>query len=219
MYFWQQLTPQNSNITLVCVGDRIIYRVILTCRRFMVKYFNISRALSPFWKLRGKGSGPWVSQNFGQKNGVLSWKLGLVRDCMNCTSLFSSLGSSSSPLWGLAACSSGHTFPDHHKLLKAVSCLTHLPFSCVSPWAESVAPQAKGPQKQSWRKHGASPRAFTFGTRNNCKQKKKPKKTNKEKWKYLSYRIAAFFPVLKRPIIAPSPDWMAAITNSKKYLY
>lgn len=76
---------------------------------FMVKHFSVSRALSPYWKLRRKGLGQDRTRSQPEvwtKNADLDWRSGLVRDFMNCTSLFSSLGGSSSPLWGLAARSS-----------------------------------------------------------------------------------------------------------------
>lgn len=224
MYFWQQLTPQNSNITLVCVGDRIIYRVILPCRRFMVKYFNVSRALSPCWKLRGKGL--WQDRTLTQPE---LW----AKKCSSFLKVKLSQG-----LYEL-----------HQPLLISrkfflsslrFGCLllrTHLPRSsqtsqgCLLPDTSSLLlclslGRVSGtPSKGQWHlrsKAGGNmepPGLSPLAQETVVNKKTKKKKNQQGKMKISLLQDCCLFPVLKRPIISPSPDWMAAITNSKKYLY
>lgn len=130
-------------------------------------------------------TGPWVSQNFGQKNADLAWRLGLVRDFMNCASPFSSLGGSSSTLWGLAAISSQTS---QGCLLPATSSLLLCPsLSRVSGSPSKGASEVK--LEESW----SLPQGFHLKTQ--------------RKMKISILQDCCLFPVLKRPIIAPSPDW------------
>lgn len=154
--------PQNINITLLCVGDNHL-QCNLTCRGYrvsMVKYFNVSSSFRfhpsrgfTFKSLSVIGekkfvTGPWVGQNLKQMcRSCLQVRLSqrlyeLYQHLLTSRKFFLSL-------WGLVACSLVHVFPTQHELLKAFSCLPHLTFSQhVSPWAESVAPPAKGPPSE-----------------------------------------------------------------------
>lgn len=162
LYIFLTLTVLHRIVISHCyVSVTIIYGVIQHAEDTVFLWLSIltsAGVLLDFPSLRALSLNPyqesgrkclWQDPESARTSGKhieLACRLGLVNDPVNRTNPFTSLGSSSFPFWGLAACSSIHVFPAQRELPEALSCLPHPTFSqYVFPWAESVAPQAKGP--------------------------------------------------------------------------